>query len=53
VNTLKTPAEWADEFGYEILDPDGWRIDGKSFEEPVDVREFGWRWAISTVRWKE
>lgn len=56
---LKTPAEWLEFFNDQpgdnswknvvILDPDGWRSDGKSFDEPIDLEEFEDRAMSSTI----
>jgi hypothetical protein len=47
---LKTPEEWSRITDVTILDPDGWRYDGKSWDEPITRKEWSWRWAISTQR---
>lgn len=44
-----TPREWETKTGITILDPDGWRKDGKSFDEPIDEAEWNERMFISTV----
>jgi hypothetical protein len=44
-----TPKEWQEKTGITILDPDGWRKDGKSFDEPIDLNEWNERMFISTV----
>lgn len=47
----RTPAEWAAEIGYRILDPDGWRHDGgPPFDQPLTYAEFEPRFAVSTVQ---
>lgn len=47
---MKTPEQWADEVGITILDPDGWRIDGKDFEEPITFEDFEHRLVNSTIQ---
>lgn len=47
--TLRTPMEWAARAGFTVLDPDGWRADGKSFEEPIAWEEFTQRCITSTL----
>lgn len=47
---LKRPEEWEPIVGVQIVDPDGWRKDGKPFDEPITRREFEERAAPSTVR---
>lgn len=47
---LKTPEEWEREYDVVVLDADGWRRDGKPFEEPIDHDEFMSRACASTVR---
>ena len=37
---MKKPEDWAQEMGVTILDPDGWRRDGKDFEQRVTKKEF-------------
>ena len=46
---MKTAFEWADYYGFEIFDPDGWRRDNKSMDERISKREFLMRSAISTI----
>lgn len=46
---LRTPDEWADEYHVRIMDPDGWRLDGKNFKTPITENEFLWRVSESTV----
>jgi hypothetical protein len=36
----KTPVEWCKELNVKILDIDGWRMDNKSYDEPVSQKEF-------------
>lgn len=47
----RTPAEWlaTDYSGIVIRDPDGWREDGKSMDEPISKDEFSRRLAICTL----
>lgn len=51
---LRTPAEWAQEFGVMIAHADGWaggpgRFVAKSFDEPLERGEFQARLSSSTV----
>lgn len=50
--TLRTPTEWEQLLGFQILDPDGW--DRSNFEvswaEPISESEFRTRLAVSTAR---
>lgn len=46
----RQPWVWERLRGVRILDPDGWRWDGKGWEEPIDEDEFIRRAAISTMR---
>jgi len=49
---LLTPVEWEHQLSIKVLDPDGWREDGKSYDDPVDEAEFRRRAALSTSgRW--
>lgn len=45
-----TPAEWEAIDGIRILDPDGWRWDNKSFDDPIDWHEWNSRMMISTIQ---
>lgn len=45
----KTPDEWSEEDGIYVLDDDGWRRDGKSFDEPITRAEYKKRLIGSTV----
>jgi DNA repair protein RadC/predicted ABC-type ATPase len=45
----KTPQQWAEAIGYRIIDPDGWRADGKSLDEPLTWDEFRQRARVSTM----
>lgn len=49
IEALKPPREWAHEKGMWIRSPDGWRVDDKSFDEPITEREFRRRASMSTV----
>ena len=44
------PRTWGIIQGIEILDPDGWRKDGQSFDTPITRAEWEDRKAISTIR---
>lgn len=43
------PHRWAWHHNMQILDPDGWRVDGKDFHEPITEAEFLERVLICTV----
>ena len=43
------PSTWAKKIGVRIMDPDGWRNDGKSLNVPLTKKEFDQRIVISTV----
>lgn len=45
----RTPDEWCRILGVTILDPDGWRQDGKSWDEPITRPEFMRRMQVSTI----
>ena len=45
----KKPSDWATELGVTILDPDGWRQERVSFEEPCTKEEFDRRMMVSTI----
>lgn len=45
---LKTPAEWEEIDGIRVVDPDGWRVDGKPFDEPIIWEEWSRRSSMST-----
>lgn len=47
---LRSPSEWGEIFGIQVLDPDGWRHDGKPWDDPIDVAEYRRRVWPSTVR---
>lgn len=47
---LRTPEQWCEVTGVEILDPDGWRMDGQHFEEPIGFEEFERRLVYCTIR---
>lgn len=44
----KTPQQWCEELDVRILDPDGWREDGKSLDDEVTEEEFKIRFGKST-----
>ena len=44
-----TPDEWSKRLGIQVMDPDGWRRDGKPWGEPVSEAEFRSRAAWSSV----
>lgn len=41
--------EWSARFGIEVLDPDGWRADGTSWDTPITEVDFRRRAAESTI----
>lgn len=47
---LKTPKEWGEILGWIVMDPDGWRHDNKSFDDPITEEEYAERLWPSTVR---
>jgi hypothetical protein len=47
---LKTGRQWAHERGIEIIDPDGWRSDGRDLNDHITKEDFEARIAISTVK---
>ena len=51
---LKTPAQWSEELGFRIMDPDGWRfpdagLQPRSFDDPITRGEFDARSQVSTT----
>lgn len=47
---LRTPAEWCDEFGVSVIDPDGWRGDlSLPWETPITETDFWRRAMVSTL----
>lgn len=46
---LHTPEEWSVRKIVRVLDPDGWRHDGKSWDEPITEAEFDERAGMSTT----
>jgi hypothetical protein len=44
-----TPDKWGRVTGVQVWDPDGWRVDGKSFDEAVTFDEYMRRAVTSTV----
>ena len=49
MDAIKTPAAWCEQLNIKIYDPDGWRHDGKSLDEPIDEDEFLERCMMSTT----
>jgi hypothetical protein len=43
------PRFWAAMVGVVVLDPDGWRRDGKDFDEPLTLDDFWDRMLYSTI----
>lgn len=50
---LKTPREWEDEIGVTVCDPDGWRADSRSFNDPLGRDDFVSRMKRSTIRLRD
>ena len=46
------PSTWSRLTGIRIIDADGWRIDGKSINAPIDAAEWEQRMCMSTVERK-
>ena len=46
---MRKPEEWAKMEGIVIIDPDGWRNRGKSFDEPVSLLDFESMAEYSTI----
>jgi len=44
-----TPTEWANFFGIEIIDADGWE-DREDFAKPITINEFDDKIVGSTIR---
>lgn len=49
----RTPAEWCTLKEVVILDPDGWRVDGKDWNKKITEKEFDERLYSCTVRLKD
>jgi hypothetical protein len=47
---IRTPKEWCDFFGVEIIDPDGWRGTSPSWNTRITRDMFKSRYQASTVR---
>ena len=52
---VRTPDEWAEEMGFEIIDPDGWRwkcgeLEPRPYSEEISRKEFNVRAIRSTIR---
>lgn len=45
---LKNYAQWSDHFKTRVLDPDGWRKQGRNFADMISEDEFAVRWCEST-----
>ena len=48
----RTSVKWARHFNIQVIDPDGWRIDGRKFEDRINLFEFISRCYISTCKYK-
>lgn len=46
---MRTPTEWSEIDQVTVLDPDGWRQDAKSFDDPISYEEFRQRAVNSTL----
>lgn len=46
---LRTPDEWQVETGITVHDPDGWRVDGKDWSDPISKAEWDRRMVQSTI----
>ena len=46
---LKTSYGWAEIEGVKIIDPDGWRNDGKLLSDEITKEEFNQRLLYSTI----
>ena len=46
---LRTPEQWCQQYDRTVRDPDGWRKDGKPWDEPISLPEFWDRFGGSTV----
>jgi hypothetical protein len=44
-----TPEVWNSMYGVRIMDPDGWRRDGKDYDEPLTFDDWHDRMLDSTV----
>ena len=51
-STWKTPRQWGKDFDVEVMDPDGWRVDGKDFSDPISFEEYKARLWPSTIQSK-
>ena len=49
INDIKTPDQWCAEYGYKVLDPDGWRNENASWDEPIDRETFLRRLMVCTI----
>lgn len=50
VTELLTPTQWQRRKRVFVIDPDGWRKDDKSWDDPITEAEFDRRAAASTVK---
>lgn len=48
-DVVRSALEWARLEGIHIRDPDGWREDGKSLDDPINEAEYRRRVNISTI----
>lgn len=46
---ILSPKNWSELLGVRIYDPDGWRKDDKSFDDPIDLDDFLERLTWSTI----
>lgn len=50
IGEKRTPMQWCEKFDTVVIDPDGWRSDMFSFQEPITAEDFARRWNKSTAR---
>ena len=53
METLKKPEEWQKEFGFTVIDPDGWSNSGISWEKPISKEHFEQLASLSTIRFNK
>ena len=46
---VRRSCDWEHEFDFIVVDPDGWRVDGKSMDEPITRAEYEARSMMSTI----
>lgn len=50
MNELKQPVEWCKDFRVQIIEPSGWMMDHKSYEDAISRVEFQFRLTHSVAR---